>query len=145
MPNLGAKIAFMALHEGTPVYDVQDKRIGVIEDVLADEQAAIFEGILIHTLPLPGRHVVADVDQISALHEQGVLLSVDRPSLRSAKNAKRTPFDSERELERPLQAGLRRRGIASPGRALTDGVCGVGDRPPNGLPFGRRVVPFESR
>ena len=109
MPDLGAKIAFMALREGTPVYDVQDKRIGVVEEVLADEQAAIFEGILIHTLPLPGRHVVADVDQINALHAEGVVLSVDGSTLRRAKGDRRMPSDgTERPLERPLQASLRR-------------------------------------
>jgi hypothetical protein len=110
MRDLGAKIAFMALREGTPVYDAQDKRVGVVEEVLADDQAAIFEGILIHTLPLPGRHVVADVDQISALHEQGVVLSVDGPTLRRAKGAKPTPSgdSTQHPLERPLQARLRR-------------------------------------
>ncbi len=108
MPNLGAKIAFMAVREGTPVYDARDTRVGVVEEVLADDQAGIFEGILIHTLPLPGRHVVADVDQISALHEEGVVLAVEGSVLRRAGDRTRATSDStERRLERPLQARLR--------------------------------------
>jgi uncharacterized protein YrrD len=109
MPDLGAKIAFVAVREGTPVYDAQDKRVGVVEEVLVDSHAGIFEGILIHTLPLPGRHVVADVDQVSALHERGVVLSVDRGVLRQRRGQTGTPSASTQQtLERPLQARLRR-------------------------------------
>lgn len=98
----------MALREGTPVYDARDKRVGVVEEVLADHQAGIFEGLLIHTLPLPGRHVVADIDQISALHEAGVVLSVERRVLRQARDRARGPSENaEGMLERPLQAKLR--------------------------------------
>ena len=108
MPDLGPKIAFMAVREGTPVYDARDKRVGVVEEVLADRHAGIFEGIVIHTLPLPGRHAVVDVDQISALHEAGVVLSVDGRVLRRAREHARAPSEStERMLEHPLQAKLR--------------------------------------
>jgi uncharacterized protein YrrD len=108
MPDLGPKIAFMAVREGAPVFDARDKRIGVVEEVLADHQAGIFEGLLIHTLPLPGRHVVADIDQISALHEDGVVLSVEGRILRQARDrARRPPERAGGMLERPLQAKLR--------------------------------------
>ncbi|HEX8123914.1 MAG TPA: hypothetical protein VF549_21875 [Solirubrobacteraceae bacterium] len=105
--DLGPPIAFIALREGTPVYDAQRKRIGVVEEVVADEHAAIFEGVVVHTLPLPGRHLVADADQIAALHERGVLLSVGRAALRrSGGGARRSA--AEDQLEHPVQAALRR-------------------------------------
>ena len=107
MPQLGAKIAFMAVREGTPVYDAQDERVGVVEEVLTDSQAGIFEGILIHTLPLPGRHVVADVDEISALHEDGVVLSVEGRALRRKDRSGASSDSTERTLEPPLQTRLR--------------------------------------
>jgi hypothetical protein len=108
MPDLGPKIAFMAVREGAPVYDAREKRVGVVEEVLADHQAGIFEGLLIHTLPLPGRHVVADVDQISALHENGVVLSVEGRVLRQARaRARGRSEGANGMLERPLQAKLR--------------------------------------
>lgn len=108
MPDLGAKIAFTAVREGSPVYDTRDKRVGVVEEVLADSHAGIFEGILIHTLPLPGRHVVAGADQIGGLHEKGVVLSVEATVLRQARKQGHAPSDSrEPALERPLQAKLR--------------------------------------
>jgi uncharacterized protein YrrD len=107
--DLGPPIAFIALREGTPVYDAQRKRIGVVEDVVADEQAAIFEGVVVHTLPLPGRHLVADADQIASLHERGVVLSVERSALRrSSGQAGARRSDAEDELEHPVQAALRR-------------------------------------
>jgi hypothetical protein len=107
--DLGPPIAFIALREGTPVYDVQRKRIGVVENVVADEHAAIFEGVVVHTLPLPGRHLVADADQIAGLHERGVLLSVERSALRRCGGKAGAPTsDAEHPLEHPVQAALRR-------------------------------------
>lgn len=107
--ELGPPIAFIALREGTPVYDARRKRIGVVEEVVADEQAVIFEGVVVHTLPLPGRHLVADVDQIAGLHERGVLLSVDRSALRrSGRHADVRKGDDDDQLEHPVQAALRR-------------------------------------
>ena len=81
MDDLGPPIAYIVLEEGTPVYDRSGERIGVVEQVLADEQVDIFEGVLVHTVPLPGRHLIADAEQIEALHERGVVLSVDREAL----------------------------------------------------------------
>ena len=106
MRNLGPKVAFVAVREGTPVYDADDKRIGVVEEVLADGEAGITNGVVIHTVPLPGRHLVADVDQISALHERGVGLSVKRDALRRPSENRRRPR-SEDGLERPQQGALR--------------------------------------
>ena len=107
--DLGPPIAFVALREGTPVYDARRKRIGVVDEVVADEQAAIFEGLVVHTLPLPGRHLVADADQIAELHERGVLLSVDRSALRRANRVRDAgESDGEDQLENPVQATLRR-------------------------------------
>jgi uncharacterized protein YrrD len=107
--DLGPPIAFIALREGTPVYDARRERVGVVDEVVADEQAGIFEGVVVHTLPLPGRHLVADAEQIAGLHERGVLLSVDRSALRGSKRpARRREGDAEDQLENPVQATLRR-------------------------------------
>jgi hypothetical protein len=77
--ELGDRIAFLALDEGTPVYDPDGHRIGVVEHVLATER--IFEGLIVHTHPLPGRHLYAAPDQIAEIRERGVLLAVDRSAL----------------------------------------------------------------
>jgi uncharacterized protein YrrD len=109
MRDLGAKIAFTAVREGTPVYDAGRARVGVVDEVIADGTAGIFKGIVIHTAPLPGRHLVADVDQIDALHERGVLLCVERDALRAERrDGAATSANAEPGLEPPVHAALRR-------------------------------------
>src|SRR3954453_21742200 len=81
MEDLGAPIAYLALKEGTPVYDRDGNRVGVVEHVVADEIADLFLGLVVHTLPLPGKHRYADADQIAGLYERGVLLAAGRDEL----------------------------------------------------------------
>jgi hypothetical protein len=88
--DLGDLVAYTFVAEGTPVYDPQGRRIGVVEHVM--EVGGIFEGVIVHTHPLPGRHRYADADQIAEIHERGVVLSV-----------------TERELHVPQQGSRRRR------------------------------------
>jgi hypothetical protein len=54
-------------------------RVGVVEHVM--EVGGIFEGVIVHTYPLPGRHLYADADQIAEIRERGVVLSVPREQL----------------------------------------------------------------
>jgi PRC-barrel domain len=79
--DLGAPIAFTALAEGTPVYDSGGRRLGVVDEVLIEPPSGIFEGVVVHTLPLPGRHLHALPDQIAEIHRCGVLLSVGADDL----------------------------------------------------------------
>jgi hypothetical protein len=92
--QLGALISYLAVKEGTPVYDREGKRVGVVEHVMA--VGGIFEGIIIHTYPLPGRHLFADAGQIAEIRERGVLLSANRkelhdPSIESAQHSRHRP------------------------------------------------------
>lgn len=107
--DLGPPVAYLAVREGIPVFDPDGNRIGVVEHVVADEPADIFHGLVVHTLPLPGRHRYADADQIAELRERGVLLSVGRDELREptepAARRQRSPGDPP---ESRLEAGLRR-------------------------------------
>ncbi len=61
-----------------------------------------------HTSPLPGRHLFADADQIAALHERGVLLSVDRDELHDPSQKSISQTNLGNPVESPLQARLRR-------------------------------------
>jgi hypothetical protein len=109
MDDLGLPVAYPAVKEGIPVYDRDGNRVGVVEHVVADEPADIFHGLIVHTQPLPGRHLYADADQIAELRERGVVLSVGRdelrePTERSAARRQRLPDDPP---ESRLEAGLR--------------------------------------
>jgi hypothetical protein len=104
LADLGPQIAYVALEHGTPVYDRDGQRVGVVEHVLGDMTADVFDGLIVHTKPLPGgRHLFADVDQIAELRERGVILKVGRADLHE-------PPDQRRRgpSRTPLEARLRR-------------------------------------
>jgi hypothetical protein len=106
--DLGPPIAYTGLEEGTPVIDREGRKIGVVEHVLADFTLDIFEGVIVHTRPLPGHHRVADVDQIAELHERGVLLAVDRDALHDPPEKSDRDDEGDDKLESPIAARLRR-------------------------------------
>jgi rRNA processing protein Gar1 len=108
--DLGPPIAYTVLEEGTPIFDSEGKRVGVVERVLGDMQLDIFEGVIIHTRPLPGRHLYADMNQIAELHANGVVLKVTRDELHEPPDeAKRKQREDSRDRpESPLEARLRR-------------------------------------
>jgi hypothetical protein len=107
MDDLGAPISHRGLADGTPVYDPGGRRVGVVDRV--QEEEGIFEGLVIHTLPLPGRHVFADYEQIAELRERGVRLAVDPSELHelSPRSGRRhRPQSPENPLERRLRRAL---------------------------------------
>jgi hypothetical protein len=106
MVDLGRPIAYLALKEGTPVHDPDGTEIGVVEHVLADEPLDIFHGLIVHTLPLPGRHLYADADQIAGMYERGVVLAVSRNELREPTEPEPRRED-DKTPENPLQTRLR--------------------------------------
>jgi hypothetical protein len=100
--DLGDLVAYTAIADGTPIYDHQGRRIGVVEHVM--EVGGIFEGVIVHTHPLPGRHLYADADQIAEIHERGVVLSVTERELHVPQHGSR----QRRAGKSPLEARLRR-------------------------------------
>jgi hypothetical protein len=105
--DLGPAIAFTALVEGTPVYDLSSRRVGVVDEVLI-EPGGIFEGVVVHTLPLPGRHRHARPDQIAEIHRRGVLLSVGVDELPEEVGWRHRDRDRTPSPEPPLERFTRR-------------------------------------
>jgi hypothetical protein len=95
------------LKEGTPAYEPGGRRIGVVEEVAADAALDIFDGLIIHSEPLPGHHLFATADQVDELHERGVLLAVDRDALARAR-APGPSDDGDAPAESRLHGLLRR-------------------------------------
>jgi PRC-barrel domain protein len=72
--DLGAPVSYLALDEGTAVFAADGEEVGQVAHVLADEEEDIFDGLVIaHG---QGRHVFADAEQVGAIHERGVVLTV---------------------------------------------------------------------
>jgi hypothetical protein len=107
MEDLGPPVAHTGLKEGVPVYDRAGRRVGVLDRVVTDEATGIFKGVLIHTLPLPGRHLQATEAQIAELREHGVLLSVDAEALQPPPRRGRRRDGAGRAPESPVEAALR--------------------------------------
>jgi hypothetical protein len=105
--DLGQPVSYLLLREGTPVFDRRGERIGVVDRTLADLQLDVFDGLVIHTHPLPGRHLLASAEQVAAMRERGVLLSVGADALRPYRES--TPAaDEEPPADGRLHALLRR-------------------------------------
>ena len=110
MDDLGAPVAYLAVSEGTPVFASDGTQVGVVEHVLAAEDADIFDGIVIDTQTGPGGLRFADAPLIGELFERGVVLSLDgdacsrlpEPSANPATVEHAEPEESE------LTAKLRR-------------------------------------
>jgi hypothetical protein len=72
--DLGAPISYLALEEGTAVFAADGEEVGRVAHVLAVEEEDIFDGIVIsHGV---GRHTFADAEQVGAIHERGVTLTL---------------------------------------------------------------------
>jgi sporulation protein YlmC with PRC-barrel domain len=108
MDDLGDPVSALALEEGVPVYDRGGRRIGVVDQVVMDEVTGIFDGVIVHTLPLPGRHLYAGHEQIGEMREHGVRLSVAREELHELGPSSARARASDRTHESPLEARLRR-------------------------------------
>jgi len=104
--DLGPPVAYLGLREGTRVYDPHGKRIGVVEHVLADDPMDLFLGLIVHTHPLPGRHLYADADQIADMRERGVVLTVGRDLLHDPAESRPNAPDDDPPAG-TLQARLR--------------------------------------
>jgi uncharacterized protein YrrD len=109
MDDLGAPVSHLGVAEGVPVYDRAGRRIGVVDRVMADEPTGVFEGIVVHTHPLPGRHLYAAHEQIAELRERGVVLAVEAGELHQlSERAARERARRRQTPESPLERSLRR-------------------------------------
>ena len=89
MEDLGAPGSYLTLRRGVAVYSSDGEKLGEVEHVLADEDASIFDGIVIDRSVLPGGWRFADANQVERIHERGVVLTID------AAGAERLPKPSE--------------------------------------------------
>ena len=85
--DLGRPVSYLALEEGAAVLASDGEEVGHVAHVLADEEQDIFDGIVIaHGL---GHHTFADAEQVAAIHEHGVTLTI------AAAEAEALPEPSE--------------------------------------------------
>jgi hypothetical protein len=74
--DLGAQVSYMVLAPRTEVYSSDDKPVGIVAHVLADEREDVFDGIVVARGGGRG-HVFADADDVAHIYERGVVLKLD--------------------------------------------------------------------
>jgi hypothetical protein len=77
LTDLGPPSSYLALEAGTPVLSSDGSELGAVEHVLADEDADVFDGVVLDTSVLPGGHRFVDASQIAEIRERGVVLALD--------------------------------------------------------------------
>jgi uncharacterized protein YrrD len=75
--DLGNPASYLVLADGTPVLSSDGHELGTVEHVLADADADVFDGVIVDMRAGPGGHRFADADQVEAIYEHGVVLSLD--------------------------------------------------------------------
>ena len=108
--DLGPPVSYLALAEGTAVLGSDGEEVGHVALVLADEEQDIFDGIVIaHGL---GQHTFAVAEQVAAIHERGVALTITAAQARALPEPSENPavmYDDPSEPDAsPLADKLRR-------------------------------------
>ena len=68
--------SYLTLREGTPVHASNGTQIGVVEHVLADAEADIFDGIVIDTRRGPGGLRFVDAPEVASITAEVVTLTL---------------------------------------------------------------------
>jgi hypothetical protein len=97
-------VSWRALRPGADVISSDGARVGALQEVLADSEADIFEGIVVDTRTGPGGLRVAQATQIALMFERRVVLTLSRDEVRRLPAPPR-PRGRDRVLRRLLPRG----------------------------------------
>ena len=92
----GEPISYVLLAAGTAVYSSQGTQVAKVSHVLADEEADIFDGIVIgdldHGVFAGGdRHRFVDAPEVGSIHERAVALTIDDAACRALPGPSANP------------------------------------------------------
>jgi len=74
MTDRGAPVSYMVLERGTPVFSSDGEEIGTVEQVVAEPEIDIFDGLVVETRE--GMRF-ADAPNVAEIYERGVELDLD--------------------------------------------------------------------
>jgi hypothetical protein len=108
--DYGDPISYMGLSAGADVVGSEGEVVGRVEHVLADEEEDVFDGIVIDCHRGPGGAHFVDADQVDAIYERAVVLTIPgseaehlpRPQPAPAVMESHGVEDSESALRRKL-------------------------------------------
>jgi hypothetical protein len=76
IPDLGEPTSYLALGHGVAVYSSDGARLGKVVEVLKEERADVFDGIIFDTTAGPGGHKFVDGPEVGEIHDKGVVLKL---------------------------------------------------------------------
>jgi uncharacterized protein YrrD len=104
--------SYLTLEEGTDVVSADGDRVGVVEHVLRDEEADIFDGLVIDLKPGPGGLRFVDAPDVREILEDRVVLTVPSTEIEQLPKPAPNPAAMEHhgveDVESPLEHKLRR-------------------------------------
>ena len=108
----GEPTSYLEVEEGCDVVSSDGEKVGTVQHVLADEQADVFDGVVIDTRLGPGGLHFVDAPQVSECRERAVLLAVAASEVPGLPKPEPNPAVIEHhgveDSESPLQEKLRR-------------------------------------
>jgi uncharacterized protein YrrD len=108
----GDPASYLTLEAGTDVLTADGRRIGVVEHVLRDEEADIFDGIVIDTTLGPGGRRFVDAPEVAEVRTDAVVLALSAADAERLAAPERNPgvmeHHGEEDSESPLERKLRR-------------------------------------
>lgn len=108
---LDGPVSYRTLQPGTDVISADGERVGVVEHVLADEEADIFDGIVVDVTLGPGGLHFVDAPEVAELRDNSVVLAVSAADVEHLPKPQPNPAvmehhgveDSESQLEHKLR------------------------------------------
>jgi hypothetical protein len=108
----GDPISYLTLQPGADVLSADGERVGVVEHVLRDEAADIFDGIVIDVRSGPGGHRFVDAPEVGAMRDGAVHLTLTAAQVgqlpQPAENPAVVEHHGAEDSESPLEHKLRR-------------------------------------
>jgi uncharacterized protein YrrD len=114
LPRVAARepASYLTLEEGTDVVSADGARVGVVEHVLRDEEADIFDGLVIDVKLGPGGLRFVDAPDVADILEDRVVLTVPSAEIEQLPKPGPNPAVMEHhgveDSESPLEHKLRR-------------------------------------
>src|SRR3954465_4355926 len=110
--DLGSPRSYLTLEKGADVYSADGELVGKVEHVLADEEADIFDGLVIDVQSGPGGLHFADAPQVADIGANGCQLAVAAAEVEQLPKPTENPAAMEshgvEDSEGGLQAKLHR-------------------------------------
>jgi uncharacterized protein YrrD len=105
----GEPISYLVLTAGADVVSSEGSVVGKVQHVLADSDEDVFDGIVIDCHRGPGGSHFVDADQVAAIYERAVVLTVPDAEVEQLPRPEPAPAVMESHGDEAPEGGLQRK------------------------------------